>query len=377
MPLRFLLLLVAATSWGYAEPITRIWLTHPLNDASQLMVNWETAAPAPSTVSFGASRDLGESRQSDEATTLHHVAIPFPKTGVLHYQVTSGQETSEIHRVKSYEGDTLRVALAADWQSYPPLEALVADDPHILVGCGDLVSHLVSLERPGDPDNTEPFSRVIDKYPALFSRTPFMPALGNHDRQIRPRLFEPLNDPTYDIDAVAFQRFFPLPGDGWKWHLDVPGFDLRFIALDLNHITDMGNNWQSCHPLDETSAQFQWYRDLMPKSTQRFVVTVYNEQHRQVRQQNKGAWGDLIKQGTLAITGFGLFAERAEVEGFPYFNTALKKGPVYADKGNALFLESVPNYLLLTVPRGEGKMTATLKDLDGTTLDETSWPGRN
>lgn len=376
MLLRFFLVLAATTGWACADPISRIWLTHPVSDAAQLMVNWETATPAPSKVAFGPTSELGESRQSETNTMLHHIAIPFPETGVLHYQIVSGEDTSVIHSVKTYEGGTLRVALAADWQSYPALDGLIADDPHLLVGCGDLVSHLVSFENPGEPDNIRPFSRLIDKYPDLFSRTPFMPALGNHDRQIRPRLFEPLNDPTYDIGAVAFQRFFPLPGDGWKWYLDVPGFDLRFIALDLSHLSDMGSNWQSCHPLDETSEQFQWYRNLMPKSTQRFVVTVYNEQHRQVRQQNEGAWGDLIQQGTMAITGFGLFAERAEVEGFPYFNTALKKGPVYADKGNALFLESVPNYLLLTVPRGEGEMTVELKGLDGRTLDKTSWPGR-
>ena len=38
------------------------------------------------------------------------------------------------------------------------------------------------------------------------------------------------------IDATAFRRFFELPGDEWKWHFDVPDFDVRFIALDLNHI---------------------------------------------------------------------------------------------------------------------------------------------
>ncbi len=367
---------IFSSSYLFAEPITRIWLTHPVSDASQLMVNWETESPASSEVRFGANRELDQTRVNDTLSTLHQVSIPFPETGVLHYQVRSAEDASEIHSVKSYEGDTLRVALAADWQSYPSLDALLADDPHLLVGAGDLVSHLITFEMTGEPDNIGPFSRLIGRYPALFSRTPFMPALGNHDRQIRPRMFEPLNDPTYDIEAVAFQRFFRLPGVGWKWHLDVPGFDLRFIALDLNHISDMGSNWQSCHPFDDGSAQFQWYRDLMPKSTQRFVVTVYNEQHRQVRQQNDGAWGDLIQQGTMAITGFGLFAERSEVEGFPYLNTALKKGPVYADKGNALFLESVPNYLLLTVPRGKGEMTATFKGLDGATLDETSWPGR-
>ena len=73
--LRFILCTVAIilTFPPQAETITRIWLTHPVSDASQLMVNWETAAPAPSTVAFGATSDLGESQGSDENTTLDQV----------------------------------------------------------------------------------------------------------------------------------------------------------------------------------------------------------------------------------------------------------------------------------------------------------------
>lgn len=361
---------------AFAEPITRIWLTHPVSDASQLMVNWETEEPLPSRVEFGASTGLGETRTDDAPVTLHHVAVPFPSTGELHYRVSSGDLSSAIHGVKSYDGDTLRVAFAADWQEYAKLDGLLADAPHLLVGCGDFIRHLIVLDEPGRPEYTLPFSQAIDHYPTLFATVPFMPALGNHDRQIRPRMFEPLNDPTYDIEARAFQRFFPLPDDGWKWHLDIPGFDMRFIALDLNHISDQGSGWQSCHPFDRNSAQFTWYSALMSGSTQRFVVTVYNEQHRQVRRQNEGAWGALIQQGTVAITGFGLFAERAEVDGFPYINTALKAGDVYADTGKSQFVERVANYVLMTVPRGEGEMTVDIKGLDGGVLDTSTWPGR-
>lgn len=359
-----------------AETIDRIWLTHPVSDGSQLMVNWETEVAMPSMVSFGPTEALGESRTEEATVTRHHVAIPFPNEGTLHYRVTSGESTSATFAVQSYGDSTLRVAYAADWQQQPDLTALINDKPHLLIGCGDLVRNIVCLADLADLSYAEPFGLLVDRYQSLFATVPFMPALGNHDRQIQPRMFEPLNDPTYDVDATAFRAFFPLPGDGWKWHLDVPGFDLRFIALDLNHTGDMGGNWQSCHPFDENSEQFIWYRDLMPESKQRFVVTVYNEQHRIVRRRNDGGWGALIEQGTTAITGFGLFAERAEVDGFPYFNTALKAGDLYPDKGNTKFIQKVPTYILMTVPRDGSAMTVAIKGLDGATLDTSQWPGR-
>ena len=64
----------------------------------------------------------------------------------------------------------------------------------------------------------------------------------------------------YDVDATAFRTFFPLPGDGWKWHFDLPDFRVRFVALDLNHISDRGTTWQTCHDFGPDSEQFRWYR---------------------------------------------------------------------------------------------------------------------
>ena len=59
---------------------------------------------------------------------------------------------------------------------------------------------------------------------------------------------DPPQEPVYDVNATAFRTFFELPDDEWKWHFDVPGFDVRFIALDLNHTSDMGTTWQACGP---------------------------------------------------------------------------------------------------------------------------------
>ncbi|HRQ88855.1 MAG TPA: hypothetical protein PLA50_08665, partial [Bacteroidia bacterium] len=60
-----------------AAPIKRIWLSHTTEDPSELVVNWETDAPAPSVVEFGDGPELGERIAREGLATRHHVAIPF------------------------------------------------------------------------------------------------------------------------------------------------------------------------------------------------------------------------------------------------------------------------------------------------------------
>ena len=81
---------------------------------------------------------------------------------------------------------------AGAWQTLPQFRTTLAAGP---------------LQRPGDRSNTERFSELIDSYPALFARTPFMPVLGNHDRQIMYRLLQPPAEPIYDLEATAFRRW--------------------------------------------------------------------------------------------------------------------------------------------------------------------------
>jgi hypothetical protein len=196
-----------------------------------------------------------------------------------------------------------------------------------------------------------------------------MPVLGNHDKEIRPRGKQPPLEPVYDINATAYRAFFPLPGDGWKWHFDIPGFDLRLIALDLHHISDIGTTWQSGHPFVADSEQFRWYRDLINSTRAAFVVTIQNERNATMRAQAGGAWGELFQKGSAIVSGFGYFAERAEVNKFPYFNTALKgDGDRYPDP-ESTFLAGEHSYLLFTSRRGEAQMTAELKSLKGKVLD--------
>lgn len=358
-----------------AAPITRIWLTHKTSEPTRLMVNWESKEPGASRVDYGASEDLGKSASAKDSTTLHHVEVPFPQSGLLHYRVVTGEEESAVHAVKAYAGESLRIAAAANWFIRLPLDGLLKDDPHLLLSCGDMVFDVVPAA-PGEPVNTKPFSNLLDIYPELFARVPFLPALGNHDRQIRYLNGNENAGPGYDLEAASFRSFFPLPDDGRWYHFDIPAFGVRLAALDLSHIRDVGTPRQSCAPFDRNSEQFRWYRDLMRGRTQRFVVSYYNESNYGVRGAEQGAWETLLRQGSLMLSGFGSFAERAEVKGVPYFNSGLKEGEDFHDTANAKFFNETASYILMTIPKEGELMTVDLKGLDGTVLDSSQWPGR-
>lgn len=362
--------LTAAASLG-AAPIERIWLSHATNTPDKLVVNWETASPGPSQVEFGRSEALGETVGKDENVTLHHVEIPLSqKGGRYHYRVRTGQDVSAIHAFKGYPEDQLRVIIVGDW-GYAKAEdfsALLKDDPHLLLSAGDNVASLHEKGKEG----LKAFSALIDRQPELFRSLPFMPILGNHDREVTPRGPKPPAHAVYDVSAAAYREFFALPDEEWKWHFDLPDFDARFVALDLQHISDFGSTWQTCHAFDAQSEQFLWYRDLMARSSQGFVFTLINEKQTSVEGQTKGLWHEHFGKGNALVTGFGYFADRAELKnGLPYYNTCLKgDGSPYKDPRSKFFAQQ-DNYLLLTFERGQDKVQIQFKNLKGEVLDTT------
>ncbi|HEY1067282.1 MAG TPA: hypothetical protein VGE52_14270, partial [Pirellulales bacterium] len=103
-------------------------------------------------------------------------------------------------------------------------------------------------------------------------------------------------------------------------------------------------------------------------------ITIYNERHSAVRSIHKGAWLAPLKRGSAAITGFGYFAERAEVDGLPCFNTSLSgKGAKYPDPKSKFFAQE-DGYLLLSADRATNSLAVRIKNLAGATLDETNSP---
>ena len=354
--------------------ITRLWLTHRTSDPSKIVVNWETDQPGNSVVRYSPSPQHMQTVTVEESVILHHVEIPLAERDTIyHYSVSTGQDRSCDAMFKAYPTDTLRVAVVANWQGQPKFDSIMRDNVHLLLTAGDNINCLHRLCGMGVKDCTKPYSQLIAKYPELFRGTPFMPALGNHDREIRGRGSKPPAEPVYDIEATAFRKFFELPDDEWKWHFDIPDFGVRFVALDLNHISDQGTTWQTCHPLDKQSAQYQWYDRITETRKPPFLVTLQNERNASIRAQEGGSWHQMLRRGTIAIAGFGYFAERAEVDGFTYYNTSLGgKGAKYPDP-QSKFLQSEDNYVLLTFTRSSQTMTVELKGLDGTTLDRKDY----
>lgn len=361
------LLIFGSTARAQVE---RVWLSHRSHDPSKLVVNWMTTKPGDSVVRFGRTASYGQQVRVANDTTDHHVEIPLKELGrVYHYTVSTGNQSSKDATFKAYPTDVLKVAVAADWQGQPDLAAIIKDDVHLLLTAGDNISNSHQLCGAGNKECVKPYAKLINRYPQLFRSTPFMPVLGNHDKEMRPRGSKPPREPVYDVDATAFRRFFELPDEEWKWRFDVPGFGVRFVALDLNHISDFGTTWQACHSFQRDSKQFRWYRNLMSDQSRMFVVTLYNERNASMRAQERGAWHDMFRKGTIAITGYGYYAERAEVDGFTYYNTSLSgKGNQYPDP-KSQFLKGEDSYILLTVTKQPPKLVVEIKGLDGSVLD--------
>jgi hypothetical protein len=364
-----LTLTILAVARANAAPIERIWLSHEEATPSTLTINWETDEPTRSVVAYGSGSDLGEEVRGEALAKRHHVRIPFePGDEMIHYRVGEGETLSEVHQVKRPPTDLLRLAVIADWGFAPgrDLSAIVKDEPHLLLTGGDNVP---SLYQPGK-EGTKAFGALIDQHPEIFRRIPFLPILGNHDREITPRGPKPPDHPVYDIEATAYREFFTLPGDEWRWVFGMPAFDLSLIALDLNHIQDFGTTWQTCHAWQAESEPFRWYAETMAARREGFVLTLMNEKQTQLAGLTKGAWHEHFRKGTALITGFGYFAERAELAGgLPYFNTCLKgDGDLYMDP-QSRFHARVDNYLLITLKAGAPTMRVEIKSLAGEVLD--------
>ena len=160
-----------------------------------------------------------------------------------------------------------------------------------------------------------------------------------------------------------------------KWRFDIPDFDVRFVALDLSHLSDLGTTWQASHSYKTDAPQYKWYRQIMEQSKKDFIVTIYNAKNSTVRSLEKGGWDRMLKKGTIAVAGFGYFCERAEVDGRSFYNVSLNgKGDRYPDP-KSKFLASENCYLLMTFRKGAKEMIAELKSLEtGKVLHRMSHP---
>jgi hypothetical protein len=367
----------AAFPWDASGPvtITTIWLTHKTSSPTSLVINWETSTPGDSTVMLQSPVGVANVFHQDESVTLHHVSIPLSGPGSYRYAVATGTAHSSMATFNGYPTDVLRVAVVGNWQAKPSLASIVADKVHLLMTAGDNVPGLHSLCGNDVKDCTKPYSALINAYPDMFRSIPFMPVLGNHDKEIRDPSTATATNPGYDVDATAFVKFFELPDEEWHWSFAMPDFDVRFIALDIAHVEGIGTPLQACHPYAAGTPQFNWYQSIVQGQLPHFVVTLYNEKNETVRNTSNGAWSNLLSHTTITGTAYSYMAERAQAGTVTYYDTSLDAslGKLLDSMSQVSF--SIPNYMLLEFNRAAGTMSVDLKNLtNGASLDHKVFP---
>jgi hypothetical protein len=357
------------------EKSPAVWSTFGRNDPSFLTISWVSAEEEPSVLWYGTNPSCGQRAATEgKSGTLHHVEVPMPVSGPLYYRLETKGALMPVEKIRGWDTDELRIAMAGDWGwANADMSAVVNDDVHLFLTGGDQIKslHEENLESEAAKTNIRPHTEFLGSYPDLFAHVPIMPVLGNHDHEIHRRdKLESLTECMHDKDATAFKMVFPLPDKGWCWRFDIPAFDLRIIGLDLNHVYDQGTFLEACHDFDENSEQLAYYRDVMALPKKKFILTINNEKNESVRNLAGGEWGRLITQGTLTATGFGYFAERAETRGYPWLNSSLSgKGDRFPDS-ESKFLVSENSYLFFRFKRGQNEMTAEIRRLeDGAVLD--------
>lgn len=349
------------------------WLTFNTPAPTHIVVNWETEKPTKSHVEFRHGEAKVAEATSETPATRHHVQIPFPKDTPLRYRIGNGQW----HAVKPLPRNNLRAAIIGDWgyAMDKKLDAIRDDAPHVLFTVGDNVP---SLHEKGF-EGTKAFSRMVSLAPDLLATIPFMPILGNHDRELTARGPKPPAHPVYDIEASAYREFFALPGDEWRWTFDLPAFDLRFVALDLNHVTDFGTTWQTCHDHRADAEPLAWFTSTLDQSPHKHVITLMNEKRTSLSGTSRtgNSWLAQFLRSSAVVTGYGYFGEVSSLSGkTPYLNTCLQGSPDKYLDPESKFVTTEDTYVLLKTASADGPVVMELKNLSGKVLHTVEVPAR-
>ncbi len=357
--------------------IEAVWLSYTNADTDKtICLNWATSEESQSNVKFFNKTKVGIKKISDKKVKFHSVEIPVKKVKKFsEYKITDDSGAEFSSKIKLPQGKELRVVFVGNLGFARGLDfsAIVADNPDIVFTCGDNVPALHKNGKPLNPNDI--FLAAIKKFPReLLSSVPFMPILGNHDKEIRERGKKYPKENSYDSTASAYCQFFNLPQPEWHWNLHFKKFNTTFIALDLCHVRDFGTTWQACHPYDADSEQFKNFVTTLDKSVSELVFTLINCKKTDLFSKQGKIWRPQFERCQAVISGFGYFLERAKITKESktiYYNTSLRVGAKYPDPYSSFFA-SKDGYLLLTISDKSWK--SYLKTLNGEILDEWSSP---
>jgi len=341
-------------------------LSFKTNTPSHLVINWQSSEPGNSKVYLMVGDVEIFSTNIDEKVIIHHVEVPLKQTDVEYkYFVRTNSEKSKWNIFRGMPTKTpLKVAVFADWgfASDADISGVLHEKPAFVATCGDNIPSLFEYGEQGNIHCVESYLKLVDAHPELFSHIPFMPALGNHDKQLFPRGPKPPADyMVYDTISTAFTEFFELPDDEWKWSFEIPHFNIQFLTLDLNHIKDIGGNWQTCRTYDVNSKQYKWYKNKIESSEYTYKITLINANNPLIRRAENGIWNDALENSTAVISGSGYYAEVSKPTETLYFNSSLIAGDVYADP-IAIVTKKEPSYVLLIC--NPDNLTISLKNLN-------------
>ena len=371
-----ILFIISYFSFALGSSLNQIWLTYAREDPGYLTINWASPKIGDAEIWLWSGEKWKFHKIIDENKKLHHIEVPIPFNDVqYHYKIRTSKDTSAWYTFRGIPKKApLKLVFIADWgyAGDADLSVILGEKPSIIFTCGDNVPDIYRYGEQGDIHCVNSFLKLVNEHPILFRSIPFMPILGNHDKQIYPRGSQPPRDlMVYDTNATAYCEFFELPGTEWKWAFHIPYYHIRILALDLNHIRDYGTTWQTCHAYNERSEQYNWYkREIDKKTDDYFTITIHNTRNVTIRQYNKELWEKLFRKGSIVITGFGYFAEKAIFNSVTYYNTALKAGDVYPDP-DARFTKGIANYILLTA--NKDSILMQIKSLRGVVLDEATY----
>ncbi|MCF6358125.1 MAG: metallophosphoesterase family protein, partial [Draconibacterium sp.] len=259
------ILLVVLTSITSAQGITRIWLSFKTNTPTHLVINWQSPESGNSEVILKIGDKEVFSATKNEDVFIHHIEVPLPQTDVEYtYRVGTNNQKSKWNTFQGMPAKKpLKVAVFANWGfgGDANISNVLKEKPEFIITGGDNVPSLFEYGKEGNKNCIESYLKLIDAHPELFNHFPFMPTLGNHDKQLHPRGPKPPeNFMVYDTLSTAFTTFFELPDDEWKWSFEIPDYNIQFFGVDLNHIGDIGKTWQTYRRYDANSVQYKWYK---------------------------------------------------------------------------------------------------------------------
>ena len=208
--------LLALNLIASSQEITRIWLSFKTNTPSHLIINWQSSEPGNSKVYLMIGETEFFSTNIDEKVIIHHVEVPLKQTNVEYkYMVRTNSQKSKWNTFQGMPTKTpLKIAIFANWgfAAYADISGVLNEKPAFIATCGDNISSLFEYGKQGNIHCVESYLKLVDAHPELFNHIPFMPALGNHDKQLFPRGSKPpANYMIYDTLSTAFTKFFELP----------------------------------------------------------------------------------------------------------------------------------------------------------------------